>query len=63
MTGWVLVKDAPLGVLGHLWHMGLMDRTDALGSVYEYDDGSRGFSSSFHGHEFTHWHPLPEVPK
>lgn len=61
---WKLLKDAPLDTAGIIWCRELLDRTDIVGTVHEYSTGERfATSSQARGYSFTHWHPLPEIPK
>lgn len=63
---WVPIKDAPRGVLGHVWCPEFGDRTDVVGTVIDYDaheDGGVFVASSAKGFLFTHWHPLPAAPQ
>jgi hypothetical protein len=61
MAGWLLINDAPLDEWGHLWSSEFGDRL-AEGKIYAHADGSRAFSTSWHGCKFTHWHPFPQPP-
>ncbi len=64
MTGWVLLKDAPLETIGYVYSpdKSWAKRTDIVGQVFEGAKGTRFVSSSAKGFDFTHWHPLLDPP-
>ena len=61
--GWLKLGDAPLGVPGLVWSPSTPTRSDLVGNVYAYGDGTREASSAMAtGVNFTHWHALPAPP-